>query len=252
MTTAHRPTWNPRKGNGDNIENPSLQFSARDLPSNTIIKYRKDGQGSKNDLEKINLKEELYKREREHEINSKLIRDEFGNDIYDSVKKRKLSDDLSEEIINDNKEDNKDDNISSEEDESIQIFEQDKDYSYSNNNSDSNNESNYDSDDTEKELMLELEKIKKAQIEEKEKKNNELKQKTEFEILNGNPLLSQTIASSSSFNNFSNNEYSLKKKWYEDTVFKNQSRLEIKPKKRFINDTVRSDFHRKFLDKIIH
>ena len=53
MTTAHRPTWNPRKGNGDNIENPSLQFSARDLPSNTIIKYRKDGQGSKNDLENV-------------------------------------------------------------------------------------------------------------------------------------------------------------------------------------------------------
>ena len=39
MTTAHRPTWNPRKGNGDNLDNPSLQFSARDLPSNTKIKY---------------------------------------------------------------------------------------------------------------------------------------------------------------------------------------------------------------------
>ena len=37
MTTAHRPTWNPRKGNGDNFDNPSLQFSARDLPSNTNI-----------------------------------------------------------------------------------------------------------------------------------------------------------------------------------------------------------------------
>ena len=135
----------------------------------------------------------------------------------------------------------------------INIIDENKNILNSNDNSnDNNNESDYDSDDTEKELMLELEKIKKAQNEEKEKKNDEIKQKTEQEILNGNPLLSQTIASTSSFNNFSHNEYSLKKKWYEDTVFKNQSRLEIKPKKRFINDTVRSDFHRKFLAKIIH
>ena len=253
MTTAHRPTWNPRKGNGDNLDNPSLQFSARDLPSNTKIKYRMNGQGNKDDIDKINLKQELYKRERDHLINSNLIKEDFGNEILENVKKRKLNDDNENNSIDNNNENNDINISSSNEDDSIQIFEQDKDYSYSNDNSnDNNNESDYDSDDTEKELMLELEKIKNAQNEEKEKKNDEIKQKTEQEILNGNPLLSQTIASSSSFNNFSNNEYSLKKKWYEDTVFKNQSRLEIKPKKRFINDTVRSDFHRKFLAKIIH
>lgn len=40
-------------------------------------------------------------------------------------------------------------------------------------------------------------------------------------------------------------------RWYEDTVFKNQTKSEPKDKKRFINDTVRSSFHKKFLNKYI-
>ena len=58
-------------------------------------------------------------------------------------------------------------------------------------------------------------------------------------------------------NNFSSfslskpEEFSLKKKWYEESLFKNQSRKETKPKKRFINDSVHSDFHYRFLDKAI-
>ena len=34
--------------------------------------------------------------------------------------------------------------------------------------------------------------------------------------------------------------YSLKRKWYDETVFKNQSKVQKNVKKRFINDTVRS------------
>jgi len=57
--------------------------------------------------------------------------------------------------------------------------------------------------------------------------------------MRGNPLLDGS-------------SYSLEKKWYEDTVFKNQAKTEPKEKQRFINDTVRSDFHRKFLSKYIY
>jgi hypothetical protein len=39
--------------------------------------------------------------------------------------------------------------------------------------------------------------------------------------------------------------------WDEDVVFKNQTRGEVKAQRRFINDTVRSDFHRKFLERYI-
>jgi protein CWC15 len=38
-------------------------------------------------------------------------------------------------------------------------------------------------------------------------------------------------------------------RWDDDVVFKNQARGEPKPAKRFINDTIRNDFHRKFLNK---
>lgn len=38
-------------------------------------------------------------------------------------------------------------------------------------------------------------------------------------------------------------------RWDDDVVFKNQARGETKTPKRFINDTIRSDFHRKFLQR---
>ena len=44
MTTAHRPTWNSAKGGseqgGNILVNPTRSYSAKDLPSNTKLKYR--------------------------------------------------------------------------------------------------------------------------------------------------------------------------------------------------------------------
>ena len=96
MTTAHRPSYNPSRGKDRIFSNPSLQFSARDLPSNTTIKYRHDNANV------IDMKKELVKRERE----SKQGDDVEG--IYAPVKKRKI-----EEENNDN------------------VFPQDKDVEYS-------------------------------------------------------------------------------------------------------------------------
>ncbi|KAG5578834.1 hypothetical protein H5410_049461 [Solanum commersonii] len=66
----------------------------------------------------------------------------------------------------------------------------------------------------------------------------ELKAK-EAELLRGNPLL----------NNNQPTTFSVKRRWDDDVVFKNQARGEMKAAKRFINDTIRNDFHRKFLHK---
>lgn len=99
-----------------------------------------------------------------------------------------------------------------------------------------------ESEDTDEELMREYEKIKKMREEEKKKLEEQnaekLKKQAEEQLLLGNPLVNVS-------------GYSLKKKWFEDTVFKNQSKSEPKTLKRFVNDTVRSDFHRKFLSKSI-
>ena len=53
--------------------------------------------------------------------------------------------------------------------------------------------------------------------------------------MKGNPLLADGA------------DVSLKRRWDDDTVFKNQARTAPKVKQRYINDAVRSDFHKKFL-----
>ena len=64
--------------------------------------------------------------------------------------------------------------------------------------------------------------------------------------MTGNPLLNQQL-----FEAQGKTDFSLKKKWYNETVFKNQARSIPEIQKRFINDTVRSDFHRRFLARAI-
>merc|ERR1712183_887317 len=96
-----------------------------------------------------------------------------------------------------------------------------------------------DDEDTE-ELMRELAKIKRER-EAEEEKQREIKKKQDDrekreEIMMGNPLMEH-------------DDLSLKRKWDDDTVFKNQARLAPKQKQRFINDAVRSDFHKRFLNK---
>lgn len=40
-------------------------------------------------------------------------------------------------------------------------------------------------------------------------------------------------------------------RWDDDVVFKNQARGEPKAQKRFVNDTIRNDFHKRFLQRYI-
>ena len=94
--------------------------------------------------------------------------------------------------------------------------------------------------------MRELEKIKQEREEERLRKEDEERKVTDQqvreEILQGNPLTQQQAAGSAT----------MKRRWNDDVVFRNQSRNEPEIKKRFINDTIRNDFHRRFLSKFIH
>jgi len=40
-------------------------------------------------------------------------------------------------------------------------------------------------------------------------------------------------------------------RWYDDVVFKNCAKKDEKDKKKFVNDIIRSDFHRKFMSKYV-
>ena len=109
-----------------------------------------------------------------------------------------------------------------------------------------------DDDDETEELMRELERIKQERAQEaakreREEAENELKER-DSAILQGNPLLDPTRVGSSGGGGGS---FAVKRRWDDDVVFKNQARQPKKEVRRFINDTVRNDFHRKFLNKYI-
>lgn len=115
---------------------------------------------------------------------------------------------------------------------------------------DSSDDSDDDSDDDTAVLMAELNKIKAEKA--KDEAEKEMRQKDEEErirmenILSGNPLLKEKYSDEGKDN------MKIKKRWDDDVVFKNCSRAEPDSSEAsFINDSLRNDFHRKFMDKYI-
>lgn len=99
--------------------------------------------------------------------------------------------------------------------------------------------------------MKELEKIKREREAEAARREMEgladRKAAQEEQLMGGNPLLRKEEGNNSA----EPQDFSIKKRWYDDSVFKNQTKGEAKVQKRFINDTIRNDFHRKFMAKYI-
>ncbi|KAL1333534.1 hypothetical protein HN51_062364 [Arachis hypogaea] len=227
MTTAARPTWAPAKGGneqgGTRIFGPSQKYSSRDIASHTTLKPRKEGQDTEEELKRRNLRDELEERERRH-FSSK---NKSYNDDRDRGKGSHLllegaRRDIEDRIV------------------ARSIDADDSDVEVKSDNESDDDDDDDDEDDTEA-LMAELEQIKKERAEEKLRKERqeqeeELKVK-EAELLRGNPLLNNPAS------------FNVKRRWDDDVVFKNQARGETKVAKRFINDTIRNDFHRKFLQK---
>ena len=126
----------------------------------------------------------------------------------------------------------------------------DLDASDSDESDEDDSEDEDDSDDEEAALQAELAKIRaerqaakakaEAQAEEEEKKN------MEEAALVGNPLLANDSVTGNGATG------RMKRRWNDDVVFRNQAKGEPEQnKKRFINDTVRNDFHKRFLNKFI-
>ncbi|KAK2928549.1 hypothetical protein FoTM2_011411 [Fusarium oxysporum f. sp. vasinfectum] len=94
------------------------------------------------------------------------------------------------------------------------------------------------------ELQRELDRVRREREERKKKEEAErLKEEEEArerDIALGNPLLNKQ-------------DFNMKRRWDDDVVFKNQARgTEDKGKKKeFVNDLLRSDFHRRFMSKYV-
>mmetsp|Transcript_21877 Transcript_21877/g.85746 ORF Transcript_21877/g.85746 Transcript_21877/m.85746 type:complete len:245 (+) Transcript_21877:332-1066(+) len=243
MTTAHRPTWAPAiasKDQGGNRKHvASQQFSARDLPGHTKLKLRQPGQNTEEEIAQRDLKAELL--EREKEAKRKRRREEFGEGDEDfeetklltagdgggPVKRKRLKEEEASQLI----------------DFGLDADDAESDSSSSDEESDDSSDDSDDSDDEQDEIQRELARMKAeraaARARQEQEQQAEQRANEEDTILSDNPLLADE------------GDFSLSKKWYDDAVFKNQTRDEPKPVKRFINDTTRNDFHRKFLNKYV-
>ena len=67
MTTAHRPTWNSAKGatSSNVVVQPKRHYSALDMPAHKDLKQRATGQGTIDEQEHFDFKQELLAKERE-------------------------------------------------------------------------------------------------------------------------------------------------------------------------------------------
>ncbi|XP_060598923.1 spliceosome-associated protein CWC15 homolog isoform X1 [Ruditapes philippinarum] len=213
MTTAARPTFEPArggkgKGEGGDLSAMSKQYSSRDLPGHTRLKYRQDGQGTSDDLRGRDFRRDLEDRER-------AVREKRDRNRDSGSSKRPRLEQIPAANLD------ADDPIDDDDEE----------------------DSSDDEDDT-AELLAELQKIKKERLREKakldaDKKVEEERIRTEI-ILKGNPLLNQEKPV----------EFKVKRRWDDDVVFKNCAKGDEK-KSLFINDTLRSEFHRKFMEKYV-
>ena len=103
-----------------------------------------------------------------------------------------------------------------------------------------------DDDDEDEEALLqaELERIREERAlaqARKEQEEREFQEKiAQEQALRSNPLL-----------NMDDKSGRMKRRWNDDVIFRNQAKDEPEYKKRFINDTIRSDFHRAFLKRYI-
>ncbi|EGU78941.1 Pre-mRNA-splicing factor Cwf15/Cwc15 [Fusarium oxysporum f. sp. albedinis] len=236
MTTAHRPTFDPARGK-EALRGPA--YHQRLLPAHTQLKYRQAGQGGDADEPTRDLAAELLAAEAAHftkKNGAPALIDDADEDDETSVSngaKRALpsaegeGEDLEAKrrrILAETRAIDADD---SEEDD------------------DDDSEDDEDSDDdSDAELQRELDRVRREREERKKKEEAErLKEEEEArerDIALGNPLLNKQ-------------DFNMKRRWDDDVVFKNQARgTEDKGKKKeFVNDLLRSDFHRRFMSKYV-
>eukprot|EP00842_Homolaphlyctis_polyrhiza_P004031 jgi/Hompol1/4629/HPOL_003782-RA len=245
MTSAARPTFLPAVG-GHSLRDtgaaPSHIVRAKDQRGFTTLKERPDLQ-TNDDISAIELRRKLEEKEREHASKSgtRLLGPGRHEDPEEAARRRKMIE--AQNIDADDDDDDDDDDAAGEDDDE----------------DDDDDDDDEDEDDT-AELMRELEKIKRERAEEqarleREKQEQEAKE-MEQRALTGNPLLQPGHLSSGASLGASSSSgsagFAVKRRWDDDVIFKNQSKdVEEKNKKRFINDMLRSDFHRKFMSKYV-
>ena len=252
MTTAHRPTFHAAVGGKEQGGSRYIVGVTRqhvhDLGSQLSIKRRAHGQGSEEEVRGKDLKTALEAREAEHlqAIGKAVPAKRAVRSLLPPPPPLYQDDDDDDDagvlfIDPEDADDKPAPNTATAVAASASAADDDED-------DDDDDDDGGDDDDDEEELMRELERIKKERAQEAARKEREAKEDAAAEhesaVLQGNPLLDPTRAGAPS-------TFAVKRRWDDDVVFKNQSREPKKEGRRFINDTVRNDFHRRFLNKYV-
>ncbi|CRH02983.1 cell cycle control protein cwf15, putative [Plasmodium relictum] len=269
MTTAHRPTWYNAIGGenqgGNRKVSQTVKVCSRDLPSHTKMKMRdlsdyvEDKTLIKNNLIKLEnnnnndtktnklLAIENIKKFTNQDYTNPFPEDE-DDEINDfkSTKKKKKKKNLKIRNL-DYSDTNKEEHTYNEKDEDDE--DEDEDEDEDDDDEDDDDDDDDEDDDEEKELLRELENLKREKLEKlkKEKEEQEIMKNRKNNVLTNNPLINLEDSS----DNEDSEQNIKKRKWTDEAIFRNTCKKKEKTIS-FINDTVRSAFHKKFLFKYIH
>ncbi|BDD63066.1 complexed with cef1p [Monascus purpureus] len=236
MTTAHRPTFDPAQGK-EALRGPA--YHQRLLPAHMHLKVRQPGQGGEAEAKRRDLRAELLQAEAAHFAKTR------GGQEAEPISDRATTPKRILEAPPPGGTPGGEDETEDPDAKRRRILEETRDIDADSDlsESDSSDEDSDDEEDEAAELMRELEKIKKERLAQKEKEERERaaeeQDKREYDIARGNPLLNPQ-------------DFNMKRRWDDDVVFKNQARgTEEKRGKEFVNDLLRSDFHRRFMSKYV-
>jgi protein CWC15 len=204
---------------------PSQARSVKDIAGFTKMKYRQDGQASKEELARKDARADLERREMQHF--SKLSKEEFLSERERDLKLLEGSE--------------------MERTDAVLIHHNELDADVEDDEAEtSGSDDDEDDDDDEAELLAELERIREERAEQARVREEEAAREEEArrkaEVAGGNPLLQEQLASQSG-------DFRMKRRWDDDVVFRNQAANEPAKQRRFINDTVRNDFHKRFMSR---
>lgn len=230
MTTAAKPTWAPARGGSmkgeGGLGNLSKQYSSRDLVAQTKLKLRQPGQGTVGEIGERDLKQDIAERERASATKAVV---EKQNKLGVLGTLTAFSEDYGDKRLKITH--NIDPNLDADDVDDAPA---------------ADNDSDEDDEDDEAELMRELQKIKRERAHDaaqKEAAKAAEDDRIRMEaVMRGNPLLDSRAVG----------DFSVKRRWDDDVVFKNCAKQVPEKKERtFVNDTLRTDFHRQFMSKYI-
>jgi protein CWC15 len=256
MTTAHRPTWKAavgraQEGGWSAGGALSSSISALDAPAHRTLKTRSNDDNVHDKEER--LRQSLLALQQAEAAATKPLHHRPIDPAEEERSKQKLlllksQSSATTEIDREKLKEKYDDSDIDDGDDDNEKNDTNHDNGHSS-DSDLDNDSDLDDSDDEDDeaaLQAELAKIRAEREAVKQKAEavaaaRDNAQQEEAALL-GNPLLLSTTTG---------NAVPSKRRWNDDVVFRNQAKGEPQPKKRFINDTVRNDFHRRFLNKFI-